>query len=114
MKLHKNCNEEKLLEHGFSKYGTRYLYKKSVYRNNNRSIIDLIITVELDEKEKYVTYDVITSGDIYVPYYNDEYSKRNIVLKKVKRNVNTEIKKLEKGEIIESEPRRKRKSKKER
>lgn len=114
MKLHKNCNEEKLLEHGFSKYGTRYLYKKSVYRNNNRSIIDLIVTVELDEKEKYVTYDVITNGDMYVPYYNNEYSQKNIVLKKVKRNINAEVKKLEKSEIIESKPRRKYKRKKER
>ncbi len=35
-------------------------------------------------------------------------------MKKVKRNVNTEIKKLEKSEIIEPEPRRNRKSKKER
>lgn len=114
MKLHKNCTEENLLEYGFSKYGTRYLYKKSVYRYKNKSVIDLLVTIELSEKEKYVTYDVISNDNIYVPFYNDEYSKHDLVLKKVKRNVRTEIKKLEKGEIIESEPRRNRKSKKER
>lgn len=114
MKLHKNCNEENLLEYGFSKYGTKYLYKKSVYRYKNKSVIDLIVTIELGEKEKHATYDVISNDNIYVPFYNDEYSKHDLVLKKVKRNVRTEIKKLEKGEIIESEPRRKYKRKKER
>lgn len=114
MRIHKNCTEEKLLEYGFSKYGTRYLYKKSVYRNSNKGIIDLIVTVNFDEKERCTGYDVITNGNIYVPYYNNEYSKNNIVLKKVRRNVNAQLKKLEKSEIIEPEPRRKRKGRKER
>ena len=56
----------------------------------------------------------ITTSKTSSTYYNNEYSQKNIVLKKVKRNVNAEIKKLEKGEIIESEPRRKYKRKKER
>lgn len=108
MKLHKNCGEERLAEYGFSKYGTRYVYKIPLYRYKKNIVIEMVVTEEIDKEESYVTYDVTTNGDMYVPYYNNEYSLRNIVLRKIKRKVNTEIKKLKESEIIESENKQKR------
>lgn len=113
MKLHKNCNSEKLLEYGFSKYGTKYIHRITLHRYKKSTVIEMITTVELNNEEPYITYDVLTNGENYIPYYNDEYSKHNLVLKKVKRKINAEIKKMKESEIIESEP-RKRKNKKER
>lgn len=112
MKLQKTCDSEQLLKYGFSKYSTYYLYKVPLYRYKKDTVIEMIITVEFDEKEKYITYDVLTNGEVYVSYYNNEYSKNDIVLRKVKRRINAEIKKLEDGGIIEPEQnRRKRKIK---
>ncbi len=112
MKLHKNCNEEKLIQYGFSKYGTKYTYRTTLHRYKNSTVIEMIVTVDINDKDTYITYDVLTNGEIYIPYYNNEYSKYNLVLKKVKRKVNAEIKKLKESEIIETEPKRNKRKKK--
>ena len=114
MKLHKNCNEGKLIEYGFSKYGSKYTKRINLHRYKSSTVIEMVITVDVNDNDTYITYDILTNGEIYIPYYNNEYSKYNLVLKKVKRKVNAEIKKLKESEIIESEQRRKHKSKKER
>lgn len=106
MKLHKNCDGGRLVKYGFSKYGTRYMYKVVLYRYKKDIVIEMLVTAEIGEKENNITYDILGNGEIYVPYYNNEYSKNNFVLRKVKRKINSEIKKLEESEIIEPEPKR--------
>lgn len=81
-KLHKNCTTKKLLEYGFKRYGTLFIYNKPVYFYKKEPVIELVITVELSDNTNYVSIDVNSNGGMYVPYYNDEYSKNDIVLKK--------------------------------
>lgn len=106
MKLRKNCSEERLIKYGFLKYGTKYINRITLHRYKKSTVIEMVITVEINDEQSYITYDVLTNGDTYIPYYNNKYSKCNLVLRKVRRKVNAEIKKMKESGIIETEPKR--------
>lgn len=101
MKLCKKCTHKNLIDSGFYKYNNGdYKIKFPLYKNNNRTLIELHIVVSIEENHVYTEVLDICNNSYYIPYYNDEYSKNNKVCRIVKRRVNEIINTLKETNII--------------
>lgn len=102
MKLHKNCNHEKLISYGFKKYGSIYRLSLPVYKYKKHVVVEC--DFEIDLSNNTFSYDVFDNNtqSSYIPYYDTSYStfKNNIVYKKISKLVDKELKKMIGEKII--------------
>lgn len=106
IKLHKDCDDKKLINYGFRKrrYRGETIYGLSVplYTYKGRTVIEVQFAVF--QADKYMGYDIVVSNSntLYSAFYDREYSNpdKNIVLKHVRKNLNTKLQSMKKSKII--------------
>lgn len=106
IKLHKYCNEKKLIDYGFKrikyKEDINYILSIPLYMYKNIPVIEVKFIVF--QTDRYIAYEIIQSGlnSIYSAFYNREYSNpnENNVLKEIKKNLNKELQSMKKSMII--------------
>lgn len=108
MKLHKECDHNRLIQYGFNKYGSKYTLNLPLYKYKTKPVIELRILVSIEKEEnRYVEYEVVecSNENIYIPFYNAEYPgiENNHVLQKVQRKFNEEIRRIVASKIVEEE-----------
>ena len=102
MKLHKNCNHEKLISYGFKKYGSIYRLSLPVHKYKEHIVIECDFEIDLSNNTfSYGVFDNNTQSS-YIPYYDTSYStfKKNTVYKKISKLVDKELKKMINEKII--------------
>lgn len=89
-----NTSEENLKKLGFRYSGdSNYIYRFSVYKYENKSLLDCELIVDIDTK--LVSIDVYQhTGKIYSQFYCNEYSNNEIILVDVNNRILNEFKKL--------------------
>lgn len=99
--INTHCDHNKLIRYGFKKYGMNYKLFIPLYENHKDTIISAEFLISMESN--YAGYDVmdLCSKTIYVPYYNREYSYRNLVADEVTQTLNRILKDMESKKIIE-------------
>lgn len=91
----------KLISNNFRKISsTEFVYKIPVYKYKHSTLVTCIFTADIEEK--VITLQVVdnSTDNIYSSYYNREYSKNNNVADTIDTNINKEIERLKKENII--------------
>lgn len=105
IKLHKNCNIEKLIDYGFRKRKSKeVVYTKIVplYKYKGTPVIEAQFAAFVNHG--YIGYDILDScsGNLYSVYYDREWSNsnENNVLRTVKDSLNKEFQSMKNVGII--------------
>lgn len=106
VKLHKECNSNRLIEYGFRKRkhkgNINHSLSVPLYMYKGIPVIEAQFIVF--QSDKYIGYDIINSSShcLYSAFYNREYSNpnENNVLREIKKNLNEELQSMKKAMII--------------
>lgn len=105
MRLHKECNHEKLIARGFCKCGQKYKINIPIYKYKNTVVIELRIQISHDFNA--IEFEVMNADTnrLYVPFYYNDYpgEKGNKLSGKVRMRVKKEFKRLQYAKIIDGE-----------
>ena len=89
-------SESKLIKYGFKKIKNTedsvWKYTFPVYKHNKITTIEGIITVILPTGK--VLIDVYSNGDIYTPFYNNEYGNYEPIMNVINSNILKELNKF--------------------
>lgn len=98
-KIRKNVTTKTLKDYGFRyKDNGDYRFYVPVYKWNNKTTIYAYFYINLEEN--VFTYEILSEGGIYFPFYNKTNSMVNAV---ITENIETEIDKLVKKGILVNE-----------
>lgn len=95
------ADKTELMSNGFRKISpTEYVCSFPCYKYRKQTIIQGNAIADIENE--YVIIEVINlnTNSFYYPYYNNEYSSKNLVLKEVYNNVNKKIEELHRLHII--------------
>lgn len=95
-RLSPEIDRSTLIKSGFDRAG---IYRKWLYGKT----IQLQIEVDLSNKDYAFSVIDICNHSIYIPYYNSTYSANNEVLRKVRQNVRSVFRELERKNVFKKE-----------
>lgn len=91
-----SCEHATLIQHGFQKYGNKYILKFPLHKYKKTTVIELNILISTENEKVELEVMDCTTNSLYTPFYNSEYpsKKNNLVLQKVERKANKKVKEL--------------------
>lgn len=96
-----NLSKETLIACGFRYNGIDNIFRFGAYNYKKKPVIFVDIIINLPDRD--ITYAVKRLDEkLYHPYYNDD-EKKNKVNKVIRKNIETELDKLVKKEILKNE-----------
>lgn len=93
-------SEIELLNYGFQKNGSDYVYKTALYQFDSMALVTAVFTIDVKEGIVLVTVTDENSQKPYAPFYSQENDSGNEILQTVFKNLNKEIHQMKKSKIM--------------